>query len=606
MSGQQQPSGRDKPKPAATRVREGVGQLLDASGQRERAQEARTRFARALTALGVRHGISTGDLLEDWQRFAALSPAPPPLPTSEATGKRIAFVAPYGLYPPAIRATGVMTMSLKVRGAEVGMLLCDEALSACETTCILDYDDAGDFLSRVRPSVCGRCHATMESVCEAFGTERLAMSSYSSPELQQEALEAAGRYEGKPLKEIYEYSRGGVAIGRVVEPAMYRFFLRGTLADTDEVRAVALRFLRAGIETAGTIEAFIDAWRPDALVLHAPVYLIGGVALAVCKARGVRSPSWEVGYRRASVMASHKGDYVREMRHDSAADWDKPLTPIQRQAIDTYLDGRQRGAMDDMSHHPSPIEGRDAVLRATGLREGERLVTLFTNVVWDAQVYAERTLFRGSVDWMIETLRRCITRPDVRYVVRIHPAEVKIPFVLTQERMDDQIHAAFPDLPDNIVLIAPEDDLSSYSLAAASDLAVMYSSTLGLETMAMGVPTVVAGYPFYAGKGFGMEPSDQESYFHIVTHPEEVPPIPEDEVERARRWAYYLFFERMLIMPDIVNARRIGLPRIRDLADLRSGRYAGLDAFCDGVLFGAPFETEDPASVLSVINGTAD
>lgn len=602
----QAPRGRgDKPKPASVKAREAVGRALDASGQRERAREARARLARALTALGVRHGISTGDLLEDWQRFAKLSPTPP-LAASQAAGRRVAFIAPYGLYPPAIRATGVMAMALKVRGADVGMMLCDEALPACETTCILDYEDAGDYLSTVRPSTCGRCHSTMESACKAFGAERLPMSSYSSPELQHEALDAAEQYVGKSLAEIYGYERDGVAIGRVVEPAMYRFFLRGTLVDDDQERQVALRFLRAAVEFAGMLDTFIGQWHPDVVVLHAPVYLIGGVALAVCKARDVRSTSWEVGYRRASVMASHKGDYVREMRHDSETNWDRPLTPLQRQAVDIYLDGRQRGAMDDLSHHPSPIEGREAVVRATGLRDGEKMVALFSNVVWDAQVYAERTLFRGSVDWMIETLKRCVERPDVRYVVRIHPAEVKIPFVLTQERMDDQIHAAFPDLPDNIVLIAPEDDLSSYSLAAASDLAVMYSSTLGLETMAMGVPTVVAGYPFYAGKGFGIEPTDRDAYYEIVAHPESVPPIPPEEVERARRWAYYLFFERMLILPDIVNARRIGLPRIRNLADLREGRYAGLDAFCNGVLFGTPFETDDEASVLSVIMGTAD
>jgi hypothetical protein len=518
----------------------------------------------------------------------------------------VAFVAPYGLYPPAIRATGVMAMAMQVRGAEVGMLLCDEALPACETTCVLDYADADDFLAHVRPNVCGRCHSTMESVRDAFGAERLALSDYSTPELQQEALEAAEHYADAPLDEIFTYTRGDIPIGDIVRPSMYRFYLRGTLVDTPGMRAVALRFLRAGIELAGALENFIAAWRPDVLVLHAPVYLIGGVALAVCKARGLRSASWEVGYRRASVMASHEGDYVREMRHDSAADWDRPLTPQHAQALEIYLDGRQRGAMDDLTHHPRPIEGREAVMQATGLRDGEKLVTLFTNVVWDAQVYAERTLFRGSVDWMIETLRRCAETPHVRYVVRIHPAEVKIRFVLTQERMDDQIRAAFPDLPDNIVLIPPEDDLSSYSLAAASDLSVMYSSTLGLETMVMGVPTVVAGYPFYAGKGFGIEPPDREAYYHIITHPEEVPPIPAEELEKARRWAYYLFFQRMLVIPDIVNASRIGLPRIRNLADLREGRYAGLDAFCDGVLEGTPFETEDEASVLTVINGTAD
>lgn len=592
-------------KSARALARETVGRILDATGQRERARAARTALARTLTDLGIKHAISTDDYMEDWRRFMKLSP-PPRVADHRGSYERIAILAPYGLYPPAIHATGVTAQALKARGAEVALLICDQALPACETTCVLDYDGPAEFLGLARPKTCARCHAAIEDAAEAFRTSRLSLSAYSSPELQREAWEASEQFLDASLADIYGYRRHDIAIGQIVEPSMFRFYLRGTLPDTDEMRAIARRYLRAGVEVAGMIERFIDDWQPDVLMLHAPVYLIQATALAVTKARGVRSVSWEVGYRRGSVMASHKGDYVREMRFDATASWDRPLDSREAGALDIYLDGRQRGAMDSLTHHPSPIEGREAVLAATGLRDGERLVSLFTNVVWDAQVYAPKTLFRGPVDWLIETLRHAVGTPGVRYVVRVHPAEVKIPFVLTQERMDDQIRAAFPELPDNFVVIPPEDDLSSYSLAAASDLAVMYSSTIGLETMAMGIPTVVAGYPFYAGKGFGMEPQDQEAYFRIVTHPEDVRPISDDELERARRWAYYLFFRRMLILPDIAQTARVGLPRLRKLSDLVEGRYAGLDAFCSGILSGTPFEAEDAASLESILNGTVD
>jgi len=592
------------PKPAFTRARQTVERILDATGQRERARAARTTLARTLTDLGIKHGISTGDYMEDWRRFMKLSSTPPVVATG-GSRNRVAILAPYGRYLPAIRATGVTVQALKTRGAEVAMLICDEALPACESTCVLDYEGPAEFLGLVRPKVCGKCHAAAEAAADAFGASRLTLSAYSSPELQKEAWETAEQFVDASLADIYDYSRHEVAVGQIVEPSMFRFYLRGTLPDTEEARAVARRYLRAGVEFAGMMERFIETWRPDVLMLHAPVYLIQATALAVTKARDVPSVSWEVGYRRSSVMASHKGDYVREMRFDASASWDRPLDSRESRALEIYLDGRQRGAMDSLTHHPSPVEGREAVLAATGLREGERLVSLFTNVVWDAQVYAPQTLFRGPVEWMIETLRHAIGTPGVRYVVRVHPAEVKIPFVLTQERMDDQIRAVFPELPDNLVVISPEDDLSSYSLAAASDLAVMYSSTIGLETMAMGIPTVVAGYPFYAGKGFGMEPQDQEAYFKIVMHPEDVPPISDDDLERARRWAHYLFFRRMLILPDIVETARTGLPRVRDLSDLGEGRYAGLDTFCSGILSGTPLETEDAASLAWILSGTA-
>ena len=72
----------------------------------------------------------------------------------------------------------------------------------------------------------------------------------------------------------------------------------------------------------------------------------------------------------------------------------------------------------------------------------------------------------------------------------------------------------------------------------------------------MGVPTVVAGYPFYAGKGFGMEPTDRECLLRASSPiPRTCAPMTAEEVERARRCAYYFFFRRMLILPDIVERR---------------------------------------------------
>ena len=592
--------------PRSTRVlaRENAGRILDAIGQRDRARTVRTTVALALTTLGVGSGITTGDYLEDVRRFMKLSTPPHFTGTGGGRRKRVAFVVPDGLFPPALRATGILAAALRVRGAEVTIVTCDRCLPACEVTCVVDYREPAEFLKLDRPKPCGRCHAAAEAAFDAFRMSRLPLSAYSSPELRREAWETAERFHDGRLAELYDYRRGDMALGQVVKTSLFRFFLRGTLADTGDVRAVARRYLRASVEVAGMMERIIEAWRPDVILSHAGVYLIGGTSLAVAKSRGVDRVAWDVGYRRSSVLASHEDSYVREMRLDTSASWDRPLSSRESRALDIYLEGRRRGAMDSGTYHPSPLEGREAVLAATGLREGERLVSLFTNVVWDARVYAPETLFRGPVDWMVETIRHVAATPGVRYVVRVHPAEVKNIAVPTQERMDDQISAAFPELPNNLVVIPPEHDISSYSLAAASDLAVAYSSTMGLECMAMGVATVIAGDAPYSRKGLGIEPPDRSSYYELLTHPGGVPPMTADDVERARRYAYHFFFRRTIILPDIIDAARTGLPRIRDLRDLREGRYAGLDTVCNGILSGAPFEVEDAAALESILSGT--
>ena len=594
---------RRLPKARRVQARETAGRILDATGQRARAGMAKRNVGRALTALGIRNGIPSGDYLEDVRRFMKLSTPPPFTGTKGGRRPRVAFVAPYGLYPPAVHATGILATALMVRGAEVTVVTCDEALPACEATCVVDYREPADFLDADRPNLCGSCYDASEAAFDAFRVSRLPLSVYSSPELRQQAWDTAETFRDTGLAELYDYRQGDMELGQVVRTSLYRFFLRGTLADTEDMRAFARRYLRASLETAGMMERFVDNWRPDVILAHDGVYLIGGTSLAVAQSRGVNRVAWDVGYRRSSVLASHKGSYVRELRLDKSASWNKPLSPRESRALDIYLEGRRRGAMDSGTYHPSPLEGREAVLAATGLREGERLVSLFTNVVWDARVYAPETLFRGPVEWMVETIRHTAATPCVRYVVRVHPAEVKNIAVPTQERMDDQIRAAFPELPDNLVVIPPEHDISSYSLAAASDLAVVYSTQMGLESLTMGVATVVAGDAPYSRKGLGIEPPDRSSYYELLTHPGGVPPMTADDVERARRFVYHFFFRRMIILPDI-DATRTGLPRVRNLRDLREGRYAGLDTVCNGILSGAPFEAEDATALQSILSGT--
>jgi len=593
----------EAPASARAKARQRALRLLDATGQREKAKAARATFAELLTSAHIKSGVTTGDYLADWRRFMRLSTPFPPRRDDAGTPKRVAFVAPYGLFPPAIRGTAIITSALRERGVEVTALTCDRCLPACEATCVVDYEEAAEFLASDRPGPCARCYAGALEAFDSFHLGRLPLSAYSSPELRREADETAERFRDMPLDEVFAFHRDGVPLGQVIETSLYRFFLLGTLPDTPDVRAVALRYVRAAVEMAGIMDWFIETWKPDVILAHDGVYLIGGTSLAVAEAKGVDRIAWDVGYRRGSVLASRNGTFVREMRVDTSGSWNRPLGVKEAQALTIYLDGRQRGKMDDETHHPSPIEGREAVVKATGLQPGERLVSLFTNVVWDARVYAPMRIFDGPVEWMLETLRNLAPDPGVRYVVRVHPAETKISHVLTQERMDDQIREAFPDLPDNVVVISPEDDLSTYSLAAASDLAVVYSTQMGLESLAMGVQTVVAGSPIFSGKGLGIEPEDRESYYRLLNHPGDVPRMTADEIDLARRYAFYFFFRRMIILPDVVSTPRTGLPRIRDLRDLRPGRYTGIDTLCDGILNGTPFEADDAVALESILKG---
>lgn len=59
-------------------------------------------------------------------------------------------------------------------------------------------------------------------------------------------------------------------------------------------------------------------------------------------------------------------------------------------------------------------------------------------------------------------------------------------------------------------------DLNTNSLRDCADVIVTVHGTVGLEYACLGIPTILAGTPFYAGFGFTHEPTSVEAYNAMV------------------------------------------------------------------------------------------
>ena len=219
-------------------------------------------------------------------------------------------------------------------------------------------------------------------------------------------------------------------------------------------------------------------------------------------------------------------------------------------------------------------------------------MVLFTNVAWDGRVKVASNLYEGPTEWVIDTLRHLADRQDLRIIVRIHPHEIREDTGKWLQRVDEEIRAAFPVLPRNVVLILPENKVSSYVLAEMADVVIVYSTLMGLEALLMGQPVVITGDALYSNKGFGIQPASREEYLGVLDHLAEIGPLDQQTLERVRRYAYHFFFRRWLQLP-LPYHEEVG-PMSKSLADLLPGKSEGLDRACQGILFGTPFHMGAP------------
>ena len=198
--------------------------------------------------------------------------------------------------------------------------------------------------------------------------------------------------------------------------------------------------------------------------------------------------------------------------------------------------------------------------------------------------------FDSMFDWIAHTIREFTQKPDWHLVVRTHPAETKLLMQETRDRVVDRIAREFPQLPSNVTVIGADEPLDSYSLTQLSEVVLVYSSSIGLESACAGYPVVVAGDVHYAGKGFTFDVERREDYMPAIERALAARALSPEAIDLAHRYAHMLFFECMKDFPFLRALSRTDRSlALSDLRELDPGHDRHLDEFCDGILEGAPF-----------------
>jgi hypothetical protein len=503
-----------------------------------------------------------------------------------AGGPRILLATNIGSWQHGMTLDSVLGAALTLRGARVDFMQCDALLPACQAMEIGVVSPA-KLASGERPYICASCTAQGRSLFNIVGLPRLAMS-----ELIDEGTRKSIRARAAALtaEEIARFTADGIDMGEHAIAGALRFFARGDLSDEPEGEGVLRRYAEGAMLTAAAIEQAIARNRYDVVIAHHGIYVPQGIVNEVCRRRGVRLVAWNPAYRRHCFIFSHADTYHRTMIAEPNAAWETIVwSPrLERDTLD-YLDSRWDGSEDWIRFHTDPQHDMAAIAGELGLDASKPIVTLLTNVVWDAQLHYPSNAFPSMLDWVFDTIRYFAKRPDLQLVIRVHPAELT-GFMPSRQHMADEVARAFPNLPGNVRIVAPSSSVSTYTLCDNSTAVLIYNTKAGIEVTAKGIPTVVAGDAWIRNKGFCESPTTAAEYFAVLDRLPFGQRMDESQRKRALRYAYHLFFRRMIPLPFIEARERGRLSLDLDaLDDLAPGRYPGLDVICDGILTGSPF-----------------
>jgi len=224
----------------------------------------------------------------------------------------------------------------------------------------------------------------------------------------------------------------------------------------------------------------------------------------------------------------------------------RPWTDREQQALDQMFQDRYGGRwfLQERNQRSTRRYTPDELTQRFRLDLAKPTVVVFSQVLWDANLFYGDDLFEDAGEWFVETVRAACANPALNWLIKLHPANVwKRKYEgITQEYAERVlIDQAIGPLPAHVTLIAAADDISTLSLFESIDYGVTVRGTSGMELVCFGKPCITAGTGRYSGLGFTLDSTSREQYLQRLASLHKQPAMIDEETLRAKWHAYAAF-----------------------------------------------------------------
>jgi len=524
---------------------------VDRPALRRAAAAVRTALRIVSTPFGSEHEPS------EIRQARALGPAARPgTPTSKV------LVMTLRAWTTHVAYELLLGHELQRRGADCRFVVCGGGLPVCE-------------LGNARREFPHPCAACKRYVTEMLGAADL--DYVTLDELVDEGERLALSEGVRSASDPHAVEVDGIRLApHVVRSLLWVARTAWAARELDDRREFR-EFLESAAIVTRAFGRLLDRERPDSIVMVSGLFFAESAMRELASQRGIPVVMYDFPGRPGTVFVSEKTPASFYEIDDlwAARGQDEPSTAERERVLDAI--GARRSSDGTLW---SAFRFDDAAPDAR--TDVGRRIAVFTNVSWDTAVTLRDIGFRDIYEWLEVVVTWALDHDDVTVDIRVHPGEMRVRGFESDDSLADYIRTRFPDLPDRITVYGPESSVDSYALIESADTVLVYTSTIGLEAVVLGRPTIVAADVHYRGKDFTIDvdgPDELRAALdaygdHVLT---------ETQSERAIAYANLFFFESMVELRSLTERYR-GKPvlRISDPASLASD--PGVARVCDAAL----------------------
>jgi len=411
---------------------------------------------------------------------------------------RVVVVAPYALYTPHFETDLEIVQSHLDGGDQVTIIVCQGLLRSC------------DVNRHHLVTQCARCIGRQRRGISVLSPHaRLRVVALSSLPGWSQEIGLPARFDS--VEQLRDFEYGGFDAGYAVLSSIVSM-LRDPAPDLTKHQKTIQDLLRGSVRVFLAMVDYLRREEVDRVYVYNGRYGLLRPVLRSCQRVGVDCHTHERGHDISHFTTFHNTlphdiDYVeREIQHA----WRRAAGSGNRE--DVASEFFRRRAEGVMTSWYSFTAHQQAGLLPEGWDPDTRNVVAFTSSE-DEFVAIGDQWTSGLYPDQVEGLRRIIgdgfsVGGASRFLVRVHPNLKGV----DNASVRDVLALDGP----MVTVIPPESTVSSYALLKAADVVLTFGSSIGIEAVFWGTPSVLAGPCFYGGLGGTYNPRSHSELIDML------------------------------------------------------------------------------------------
>lgn len=475
---------------------------------------------------------------------------------------------------------GFIAQALRIRGAEVTALMCDELLPACTLRKSDHFESA-----------CTRwCHRNSPHFAQAMNLPHRWYSEFLSDKQKRDCQGFAADW---PLNNLPTLEYHGIALGEHVNASLDAYFKVGSIDwSIPEVSTKARDFLLAALYLTEISLGALTKLQINKILLDDGKKTDWGVMRAAAKHLGIPVDVINIGIRGTSVRFTLDRPECPTARMPGWEQWKhQTLTPEEEHQLDAYLLRRECVPYEysQQKWKIAPATAADArhKLKLPAAIDG-KIFAMFPNLGFDAaKTRSGAIAFDSTTEWVISTAEIFRKHRQHHLILKAHPAE-------HHRNANDSIIKIMREnlgvIPDNIHLVESTSQLTAKSIVELADITIVYTSTVAVEAAAIGKPVILVGGGWNAGRGITIDVTSPKQYFELLENIMVKNHTLPASKTIGRRYAYSLFFRNDIPINHFqMEDFDISQITIDSAQELCPNVDPSIDVICRGILFDEPF-----------------